>query len=151
MPTIARFEDIEAWQGARALVKAIYDATGQGPFAHDYGLRDQIRRAAVSIMSNIAEGFERGSDKELRQFLIIAKASAGEVRSLLYVARDLAYLDVPTYDRLTEQASRVSRQIAKFAKYLGGGAPPVKNGRDSPADSDLQTFRPSDQGHSDGK
>ncbi len=66
MPTIARFEDIEAWQGARALVKAIYDATGQGPFAHDYGLRDQIRRAAVSVMSNIAEGFERGSDKELR-------------------------------------------------------------------------------------
>ncbi len=144
MPTIERFEDIEAWQGTRALVKAVYDATGQGPFAHDYGLRDQIRRASVSIMSNIAEGFERGSDKELRQFLIIAKASAGEVRSLLYVALDLAYLDGPTYEHLTQQASRVSRQIAKFAKYLGGGAPPVKNGRQSTADSDLQTFRPSD-------
>ena len=146
MPTIARFEDIDAWRGARALVKAIYDATGQEPFAQDRGLRDQIRRAAVSIMSNIAERFERSSDKELRQFLIIAEASAGEVRSLLYVARDLAYLDVPTYERITEQASSVSRQVAEFGKYLDGGTPPAKNGRQPTPDSDFQTFRPSDLG-----
>jgi four helix bundle protein len=122
MPTIARFEDVAAWQGARALVKAIYHATGQGAFARDYGLRDQIQRAAVSIMSNIAEGFERNSDTEFRRFLTIAKASAGEVRSLLYVAADLEYIDLPTSEQLTERALHLSRQIGSFMRYLGAGA-----------------------------
>ena len=122
MPRIARFEDVAAWQGARVLVKAVYHATGQGTFARDYGLRDQIQRAAVSIMSNIAEGFERNSDTEFRRFLTIAKASAGEVRSLLYVAADLDYIDAPTSEQLSEQALRLSRQIASFMRYLGAGA-----------------------------
>lgn len=83
-----RFEDIEAWQFSRELAKQIYGGTKQGQFAHDYGLKDQIQRAAVSIMSNIAEGFERGGNKEFLNFLSIAKGSCGEVRSQLYVAFD---------------------------------------------------------------
>jgi len=83
MGTIERFEDIEAWREARVLVKRIYEVTAQGRFARDFGLRDQIRRAAISTMSNIAEGFERGSNKEFVHFLYVAKASAGEVRSQL--------------------------------------------------------------------
>jgi four helix bundle protein len=122
MPTIARFEDVAAWQGARALVKAVYQATGQGAFARDYGLRDQIQRAAVSIMSNIAEGFERNSDTEFRRLLTIAKASSGEVRSLLYVAADLEYIDAPTSEQLADQVLRLSRQIGSFMRYLGAGA-----------------------------
>jgi four helix bundle protein len=115
---IKQFEDIVAWQGARALVKDVYQATGSGAFARDFGLRDQLQRAAVSVMSNIAEGFERDNDREFRHFLSIAKASAGEVRSLLYLALDLAYIDRPTHDRLAEQGIRLSRQIAKLIQYL---------------------------------
>jgi four helix bundle protein len=86
---IKRFEDIKAWQAARELVSAVYRVSGKGKFEKDFGLRDQIRRAAVSVMSNIAEGFERCSDKEFNRFLYIAKGSAGEVRSHLFVALDL--------------------------------------------------------------
>jgi four helix bundle protein len=81
-------------------------------------MRDQLQRAAVSIMSNIAEGFERGSSREFRQFLYIAKASAAEVRSLLYVARDLDYIDDGTHDMLQQQALKASAQIAGFIRYL---------------------------------
>ena len=118
MGMIKQFEDIVAWQGARALVKDVYRATGCGAFARDFGLRDQLQRAAVSVMSNIAEGFERDNDREFRHFLSIAKASAGEVRSLLYVALDLEYIDRPTHDRLAEQGIHLSRQIAKLIQYL---------------------------------
>ena len=86
MATFHRFEDIESWQKARRLARRIYELTGNGDFARDFGLRDQIRRAAVSIMSNIAEGFERDSRREFARFLDIARASTGEVRSQLYVA-----------------------------------------------------------------
>ena len=86
MAEIKRFEDIEAWQRTRQLVQAIYEISSLGDFAKDFGLKEQIRRAAVSVMSNIAEGFERGGDKEFLQFLALAKASGGEVRSQLYVA-----------------------------------------------------------------
>jgi four helix bundle protein len=89
MANISKFEEIEAWCKARLLTKEIYAATSQGEFAHDFALRDQIRRASVSIMSNIAEGFERGGNKEFRQFLFMAKGSAGEVRSQLYIALDI--------------------------------------------------------------
>ncbi len=86
MASAQRFEDIKAWQKARELVKNIYQATSVGKFARDFVLRDQIRRAAVSIMSNIAEGFEREGNKEFLQFLSLAKGSCGEVRAQLYVA-----------------------------------------------------------------
>ena len=118
MATIEKFEDIAAWQGARELVKAIYRATNQGSFARDFGLRDQIQRAAISAMSNIAEGFERGSSKEFRHFLFSAKASAGEVRSLLYVALDVEYIERSTYTFLSEQVMGLGRQIAGFITYL---------------------------------
>ncbi len=85
MATIERFEDIKAWQAARDLVSAVYRVSGRGKFEKDFGLRDQIRRASVSAMSNIAEGFERCSDREFHRFLYIAKGSAGEVRSQLFV------------------------------------------------------------------
>ena len=88
MAEIKRFEDIEGWKKARELVAAIYAVSSKGSFAKDSELRDQIRRAAVSVMSSIAEGFERGGDKEFSQFLSLAKASCGEVRSQLYVALD---------------------------------------------------------------
>ena len=91
MAKIERFEKMDVWQQARTIAKNVYVASRQGEFARDFGLRDQIQRAAVSIMSNIAEGFERGTNKEFIQFLFIAKGSAGEVRSQLYVAFDLGY------------------------------------------------------------
>jgi four helix bundle protein len=118
MAAIERFEDIVAWQSARKLVKEVYQASTRGGFARDFASRDQIRRAAVSIMSNIADGFERSGDREFRHFLFTAKASAGEVRSLLYVACDLEYLGLPLYRSLDEQATRCGKQIAGFIKYL---------------------------------
>src|SRR5215468_5829156 len=90
---IDRFEDLIAWQKSRALTGNIYQVTCEGPFARDFGLKDQIRRAAVSIMSNVAEGFERNRPGEFHQFLSVAKGSCAEVRSQLYVAHDAGYLD----------------------------------------------------------
>jgi four helix bundle protein len=87
MSNVQRFEDLIAWQKARELTKQVYSHTENGPFSKDFGLRDQIRRASVSIMSNIAEGFERGGPSEFHQYLVIAKASSAEVRSQLYVAK----------------------------------------------------------------
>jgi four helix bundle protein len=87
MGKIVKFEDIEAWNKARELAKEIYAVSNEGPFARDFGLLDQTRRAAVSVMSNIAEGFERGGDVEFRRFLSIAKGSAGEVKAQLYVGK----------------------------------------------------------------
>lgn len=118
MARIERFEDIEAWRDARHLVKQIYEITNGGPFARDFGLRDQIRRAAVSTMSNIAEGFERGSNKDFVRFLFMAKASVGEVRSQLYTAVDLGYLEQGSADEIMGATQSVSRQIAGFIKYL---------------------------------
>ena len=97
---IERFEDLIAWQKARELTKVIYKVTGIGAFAKDYGLRDQIRRASVSVMSNIAEGFDRGGRAEFHQFLVIAKGSCAEVRSQLYVALDVKYIDQKTFNDL---------------------------------------------------
>jgi len=118
MSTFTQFQEIEAWQRARELVRKIYDVTGQGRFAGDFALRDQIRRAAVSIMSNIAEGFGRGGTKEFIQFLSVAKGSVSEVESQLYVARDQEYLDQAEFDLLYGPADEVGRMIAGLMKYL---------------------------------
>jgi len=88
-----RFEDLEAWKKARVLVNAVYDMTQQGPLSKDFGLRDQIQRAAVSIMSNVAEGFDRSHKAEKVQFYRVARASSGEVRSLLYILMDRNYAE----------------------------------------------------------
>lgn len=113
-----RFEEIEAWQSSRELAKQIYEATKQGRFAHDYGLRDQIQRAAVSIMSNIAEGFERGGNKEFINFLTIAKGSCGEVRSQIYVAFDQGYVDQSQFESMVHTCIRVSVMLQAFITAL---------------------------------
>jgi len=118
IPTIKRFEEIEAWQTARDLTKLIYKGTEQGVFARDFGLKDQIRRASVSVMSNIAEGFESQTQQQFLRYLGIAKASAGEVRSQLYVSRDMNYLSEEQFTNLFQMAEKVSRQIARFISYL---------------------------------
>jgi len=118
MATITKFEDIDAWQKARDLTREVYAASNTGLFAKDYGLRDQIRRAAVSIMSNIAEGFERGGDKEFGQFIAQAKGSSAEVRAQLYVALDQGYIDKPTFERLAELSIHINRMLAGLMKYL---------------------------------
>jgi four helix bundle protein len=116
--TITRFEDIEAWQKARELTKEIYSVSGQGPFSKDFGLREQMRRAAVSVMSNIAEGFERGGDREFGQFLAQARGSSAELRAQLYAALDQGYLDQATFERLTELAIEINRMVTGLMKYL---------------------------------
>ena len=108
---IERFEHFIAWQKARALTTAIYLATGSELLAKDYGLRDQMRRSAVSIISNIAEGFERGTAPEFHRFLAIAKASCAELRSQLYVAVDVGYLEDVTFRALLTQAGEVARLV----------------------------------------
>lgn len=108
---VEKFEDLIAWQKARALTSAVYRATRKSNFAQDYGLSGQIQRAAVSIMSNIAEGFERDSAADFHRFLVIAKASCAELRSQLYVALDTQYLTRAEFDELMKQALEVSRII----------------------------------------
>lgn len=120
MVQINRFEEIEGWKKARELAKEVYTVTSQGSFARDFSLRDQIRRAAVSISSNIAEGFARQTDKEFVQFLYTARGSAAEVQSQLYVAADLGYLSQEDLHRLYEMADEVSRLISGFIRYLRG-------------------------------
>ena len=111
MGEIQRFEDLIAWQKARTLARDIYGVTGRGAFAADSGLANQIQRAAVSVMSNITEGFERGSRPDFHRFLVIAKSSCAEVRSQLYLALDTGYLTQDEFDRLMAQAQEVSRII----------------------------------------
>ena len=123
MAIIRRFEDIEAWKVARRLSKVIYQVTRGGDFARDLGLRDQIRRAAVSIMSNIAEGFERGGDREFRRFLAVAKGSAGEVKSQLYVALDAEFIAPTQFDELYGLATEVGRLVGGFMRYLSRSTP----------------------------
>src|SRR5713226_891145 len=118
MGRIERFEDLEAWKSARELVRSIYKATSGSAFSRDAGLRGQIQRASVSVMSNIAEGFERGGDKEFFQFLALAKGSCGEVRAQLYVALDQTYINDAQFQELVEKTLRINRLIAGLMKYL---------------------------------
>jgi four helix bundle protein len=118
MDKIKRFEDIIAWQKARVLTKEICGATKLEGFAKDFGLRNQIQRAAVSTMSNIAEGYERGGDNEFGQFLSTSKGSCGEVKSQLYVALDQGYIAQGTFDKLYGKADEVGRLVFGFMTYL---------------------------------
>jgi four helix bundle protein len=115
---IKRFEDLESWKRARKLTNTVYEATGTGSFMRDFALKDQIRRASISILSNIAEGFERGGDKEFLQFLAVAKGSCGEVRAQLYVAVDQGYLSQDLFERLCTNAADIGRLISGLMKYL---------------------------------
>lgn len=111
MAALKQVEEIRAWQKARALCKRIYSITNEGRFARDFGLRDRIRRAAVSVMSNIAEGFEPGGTGEFVQFLAAAKGSAGEMRAQRDVAHDQSYIDRHQFDELTKNVDEVSKMI----------------------------------------
>lgn len=124
MSRIERFEDLIAWQKARALTRAIYQATRQGAFTKDFGLSGQIQRASVSIMSNIAEGFERARRAEFHQFLSTAKASCAELRLQLYVALDTGYLQEEQFRELLATAEEV-------AKVVGGLRASVERQRDA--------------------
>jgi len=118
MATVSHFEDIEAWKKARNLSKEIYMCTGQGDFRHDYNLRDQIRRAVISVMSNIAEGFERGSNKEFIQYLYIAKGSTAEVEAQLYIALDNSYINQEKFNELKMLTKSIKSLLAGFIRYL---------------------------------
>ena len=115
---IQKFEDLDVWRQARKYVQEVYIQTGTGNFSKDFGLRDQIRRASVSIMANIAEGYERKTKNEFIQFLFIAKGSCGETRSHLYVAFDLGYIEEKHFIDLKNTAEMISKSIAGFIKYL---------------------------------
>jgi four helix bundle protein len=118
MAKAERFEDLIVWQDARVLRQEVYAVTKTGLFAKDFEMRSQIRDAALSAMDNIAEGFERGSNREFAQFLNISKGSAGEVRSALYAALDESYLTPDQFERLRDRALSVSRKCSKLITYL---------------------------------
>lgn len=118
MSQIERFEDIEAWKQMRKLTKEIYSITLSGNFARDFGLRDQIRRAAVSVMSNIAEGYERNGNREFLQFLSQAKGSIGEIKAQLYVAMDVGYISNTDFERLFNDATKIGQLIGGLMRYL---------------------------------
>jgi len=117
---IERFEDIKAWQEARRLTQDIYRHTTDGAFARDFALRDQIRRSAISVMANIAEGFDRRSQREFRNFLHIALGSLSETKSHLHVALDAGYLDQEAFASSYEQCNVVGKLIFGFIRYLSG-------------------------------
>jgi len=116
--SISRFEDLIVWQRARELTKRLYQLSSQGLFARDFRLKDQVRSAAVSVMANIAEGFERGGRAEFHQFLSMAKASCGEVRSGLYVAMDAGYLTAKDFSVLLGLSQEVGRMLGRMRRSV---------------------------------
>lgn len=112
------FEDLDIWKEARSLTGKIYKLTREGSFARDFGLCSQIQRSSVSVMSNIAEGYERGGNQEFIQFLSIAKGSCGEVRCQLYIALDQRYIEAQEAEALMDQHKKLSIMIYKFMEYL---------------------------------
>jgi len=117
---VERFEELHIYQRARQLTNSVYGLARSGEFSRDYGLANQIRRASVSILSNIAEGFERGAKAEFIQFRFIAKGSCGEVRAQLQVAADQKYISDADYSQLTELCRQTSRMISSFIAHLQG-------------------------------
>lgn len=120
---IERFEDIQGWQKARDLVRLVYGASSQKPFARDFWLRDQIRDAAGSVMANIAEGFDAGSDAEFVRFLRYACRSASEVQSHLYIALDQKYVTQVQFEEIYQAAAEAKRLIGGFIRYLQSSNP----------------------------
>ena len=124
MAKVENFEDLEVWQLARALASKIYELTRNGEFAKDFGLRDQIRRATVSIVSNIAEGFGRRSNVEFSPFLEIASGSTSEVQAQLYIAHDLKYLTKEQFDSVFVDVKHIGRMLTKLMQYLRNASKP---------------------------
>jgi four helix bundle protein len=123
MNKIESFEDLMVWQKGIQLVKQIYIVTDEGKLSRDFGLKDQLRRASISVPTNIAEGFERRSRKEYLNFLNIAKGSAGEVRSLLRVAVEIGYLEQSTYSQLSDRAIELSRMLSSQIQAINASLP----------------------------
>lgn len=115
---IERFEEIEAWQDARELCRTVYETINAGEFAKAWALRDQVDRSSGSVMDNIAEGFDGGSNAEFARFLRYAQRSCSEVRSQLYRALDRDLIDEETFARLSDQASKTHAKIGGFIRYL---------------------------------
>ncbi|RPJ27029.1 MAG: four helix bundle protein [Chloroflexi bacterium] len=118
MTTAKRFEDLEVWQRAKELTSLIYSLSSSGTFARDFGLRDQMRRASISVMSNIAEGFESQTQALFIRFLGIAKGSAGELRAQLYIASEQGYITCEEFNSAFSLAELCSKQLARFIQYL---------------------------------
>lgn len=135
MATIAKFEEINAWSKARALANRIYELSDEGRFSRDFALRDQMRRAVISVISNIAEGFERGGNKEFVQFLAHAKGSVGELRAQLYLAFDRRYIIAAQFEQLSSDASEIGRIIGALMEYLSKSTlrgPKYRNNKHEP-------------------
>jgi four helix bundle protein len=115
---VKAFEDLQVWQDSRVFVKSIYELTSLKKFSKDFGLKDQVQRASVSIMNNISEGYERDNNREFIKFLGYSKGSAGEVRSMLYVALDLNYISNDQFTICYDKAVGIITQISNFKKYL---------------------------------
>ena len=118
MASFKKFEEIQAWQKAYEVTIAVYQLTSEGPFAKDFGLRDQVRRASVSIMANIAEGHGRKSNAEFANFLNLARGSAAEVQSHLHIAVGIGYIDKTKFDDLYFKVTEISRMLLSLAQYL---------------------------------
>lgn len=118
MGKIERFEDLEVWQVGMNLCLVVYELTNLIEFSKDFALRDQVRKSAISVPSNIAEGFERDSNKQFLYFLVIAKASCGELRTQLFIAKEQGYITQDNYDELHEKCLSVSKQLKGFINYL---------------------------------
>jgi len=138
MAAIKRFEEIEAWQTGRQLASVIYDLTDEGQFARDFGLKDQIRRAVISVISNIAEGFESRTQALFIDYLGRAKGSLGEVRAQLYIALDRGYVAQAQFDQAYALAEKTGRQIYRFIIYLES-QPNLRRVRDEQVEYDTQT------------
>ena len=121
LSTIKSFEDLPVWQDARKFTNKIYNLTNKFPKQEIYGLTSQIRRATVSIMSNIAEGFDRRSDKELSNFLSMARGSSSEVQNDLYIALDLKYISKEDFTIMYQEAKKIAKQINGLMAYLKSG------------------------------
>jgi len=121
LSTIKSFEDLPVWKDARKFTNKIYNLTNKFPKEELYGLTSQIRRATVSIMSNIAEGFDRRSDKELSNFLSMARGSSSEVQNDLYIAIDLEYISQDEFNQLYQEAKKIAKQINGLMTYLKSG------------------------------
>ena len=122
MPLIQKFEDVLSWKKARELNRIIYQETLNPSFTKDFALKDQIRKTSISIMSNIAEGFERGSDNEFKYFLRVAKGSAGELRSQLYIASDLNYLNQNSFSHCFSQITEITKLLSGFIHKIDSKA-----------------------------
>lgn len=118
MATVKRFEELEVWQKSMDLCKVVYDITNVASFNKDFALRDQIRKSAISVPSNISEGFERDSINQFLYFLVIAKGSCGELRTQLNIALHLEYITREQFDDMQESCIQISKQIAGFINYL---------------------------------